>query len=788
MKKETVEIPLQQCLGKLSGKELSLLDFLPDGSFAEKIIDLVLNGPPPCPSSQLAQQFRELVEQLDLVDTRGEKVVIFGGGSGLSNIFGGDSHREEWKNNPFTGLKEVFANISSIVCVTDDGGSTGELLKDLPLVGLGDLRHVLLSSIRKRNLQQKYGFDDRQTLNVAQQLHGLFNYRFTKRPGSAEQLIADSGANLSLLPNQLQHKLLELAGNLFTDSRLTKILSRPQCLGNLFLAASIYEELDSSLSETELVARYQIVRTATVRGIASLAEALGGNVQGVLPCTTTIAQLQVLYENGVLVTSEFKSGHARRSYPVDRVLVEFFYEPFLPSEIVEKVEEADILIFAPGSLYSSIIPILQVPGLADAIKKNEQALKILIANIWVQKGETDVSRNAPNRKFHVSDLIQAYNRNIPGGVQNLFSTIIALKLGEIPGSVLQSYALEDKEPIYIDEKRVRDMGFELIEASIFSRDMLEQHGVIQHDSQALALAIKTLSGLKNCNQLRQGQPEINGLPLVRKMVVPVREDFLIPCKRYEAILTFIKYISTDTCCNGSGRMKSMGAGERNKVLETVLDIIWSHPDILIDHLRFVDGITLIEPIDWSRCQEWDNVFSFYDPKDKHIKIRKDQFDDPIRFEVAFLVALGQSLLGNYVFEKNMEDVLKNGELVGHMYRVVLRDFQQWNCFFSQEDLGSYLRLARMRSSAESPLVYLRLVNGTEGFTPPGLLFGLFYAWYLDNRFSAHIEYKMAIMKHKVSNLIPEQVRIVGRREGMVKFFREKVFRHNIIRCKCAEQG
>ncbi len=775
---------LQQCLQNLTDKELSLLDFLPDGSFAEKLIDLALNGSPPCQSSELSAKFRELSEQLNQIDTSPEKVVVFGGGSGLSNLLGGDSRREEWQNNPFTGLKEEFPHISSIVCVTDDGGSTGELLKDLPLLALGDLRHVLLSSIRKKTLQEKYQLDGAQAKNVARQLHQLFNYRFSKRPESAAQLIIDSGVDFTILPGKLRDLFQQLCERLFLDSRLTPTLERPQCLGNLFLVSSIYKEIKEPLYDIGFVAQGNIVREATIRGLASIAEMLGDNSHSVLPCTTTIAQLQILYENGVLVTSESKSGYARRSYPVDRVFVEFFHDPFLPPEIIAKVKEADILIFAPGSLYSSIIPILQVPGLADAIKQNEKAFKLLIANLWVQKGETDVSRDAPNRKFQVSDLVRAYNRNIPGGVQGLFSTIIALKLGEIPGSVLQRYALEDKEPIYIDGMRVRDMGFELIEASIFSRNMLEELGVIQHDPHSLAVAIKTLLWLKNCDDFKE-QKRVNlGLPQVEKLVTPVRKDFLIPCKRYEAIAAFLGYFSTEICCDSSGKTEPMNEVERKKILDTVIEIIWRHPDILIDHLCYIDGITLVDSADWSRCQEWDNVFSFYDPKDMHIKIRRDQVDDEPSFEVAFLVALGESLLGNYALEKSMKDVGGNSEPVGRMYRLMLRNTAECSSFFSHEELGRYLALARMQQASSNPLLYLRIINGTEGFTPPGLLFGLLYAWYLDNRFTAHIEYKMAIMKHKVSNLIPEQVRIVNRREKIINFFREVVFKHTITPCQC----
>jgi hypothetical protein len=72
--------------------------------------------------------------------------------------------------------------------------------------------------------------------------------------------------------------------------------------------------------------------------------------------------------------------------------------------------------------------------------------------------------------------------------------------------------------------------------------------------------------------------------------------------------------------------------------------------------------------------------------------------------------------------------------------------------------------------------YTRLVNNHEGFTPPGLLMGLMYAWYIDNRFATHIEYKMSVMKINQTDLIPEQLNMVVRRRKMIEFFKEVVFK------------
>jgi hypothetical protein len=186
---------------------------------------------------------------------------------------------------------------------------------------------------------------------------------------------------------------------------------------------------------------------------------------------------------------------------------------------------------------------------------------------------------------------------------------------------------------------------------------------------------------------------------------------------------------------------------------------------------------LVDPVHWSRCQEWDNVFSFYAPEDKMIVLRADQAEQAARLEMAFLVALGQSLLGNYAAEKDMRPIREGGERIGRIYQLTLRPPGDRVCFFESAELDTYLRLARMRRSETNSLFYTRLVNAEEGFTPPGLLFGLFYTWYLDNRHASHIEYKMSIMRNTVSDLIPEQVKIVGRREGLIDFFRKTVFQH-----------
>ena len=80
---------------------------------------------------------REPTDQIDVISTayrnlrlsRGPNVVVIGGGTGLANIL--------------RSLKEITANISAIVTVADDGGSSGRLRRDLGVIPPGDIRNCI---------------------------------------------------------------------------------------------------------------------------------------------------------------------------------------------------------------------------------------------------------------------------------------------------------------------------------------------------------------------------------------------------------------------------------------------------------------------------------------------------------------------------------------------------------------------------------------------------------------------------------------------------------------------
>lgn len=78
-----------------------------------------------------------------------QNVVVIGGGTGLSNLL--------------RGLKHFPVNLSAIVSVADDGGSTGKLRQDYDMPAPGDLRNVMVSLSKQESLIEE-----------------MFQYRFTE--------------------------------------------------------------------------------------------------------------------------------------------------------------------------------------------------------------------------------------------------------------------------------------------------------------------------------------------------------------------------------------------------------------------------------------------------------------------------------------------------------------------------------------------------------------------------------------------------------------------------------
>jgi len=109
-KTEFVYSGVADSLRQIDRKSLSPLDLLPHTDIREKLVELVLAGVPGGIPPDTAIDLQQVKDSLIREPVSGLNVIVFGGGTGLSTIIGGDSRAESWVNDPFQGLKRFSKN------------------------------------------------------------------------------------------------------------------------------------------------------------------------------------------------------------------------------------------------------------------------------------------------------------------------------------------------------------------------------------------------------------------------------------------------------------------------------------------------------------------------------------------------------------------------------------------------------------------------------------------------------------------------------------------------------
>ncbi|MDD5496432.1 MAG: YvcK family protein [Candidatus Omnitrophica bacterium] len=132
--------------------------------------------------------------EADLVDKvyqkrileRGPKIVVVGGGTGLSMLL--------------HGLKEYTSNITAIVTVADDGGSSGRLRQDFDVLPPGDIRNCLVALADAEPLMGKlfqFRFEEGSQLS-GHSFGNLFIAAMSKVAGTFDAAIKESSKVLAI--------------------------------------------------------------------------------------------------------------------------------------------------------------------------------------------------------------------------------------------------------------------------------------------------------------------------------------------------------------------------------------------------------------------------------------------------------------------------------------------------------------------------------------------------------------------------------------------------------------
>jgi uncharacterized cofD-like protein len=313
---------------------------------------------------------------------QGPKIVALGGGTGLSTLL--------------RGLKMHSSNITAIVTVTDDGGSSGRLRQDKGMIPPGDIRNCLVA-----------------LADAEKAMTDLFQHRFKDDSGS-------------------------LSGH---------------SMGNLLIAALVDQARGDFEQAVDIAAK-----VLTIRG-------------RVVPSTLERVSLRAILDTGQEICGE--TAIVKAAGGIRRI----FLDPpdVSPQQAaLDAIADADLICIGPGSVYTSIIPTLLVPGIADAIH-GSSAAKAYICNVMTQPGESD--------QFTASEHVTAVLVNVETRVFDYVVVNTAVPNQEL----LDRYEKERQNFVEPDIDRIRATGFRVIKG-----DFMSESNVVRHDPMRVAAKLVSL--------------------------------------------------------------------------------------------------------------------------------------------------------------------------------------------------------------------------------------------------------------------------------------------------------
>ena len=302
---------------------------------------------------------------------------------------------------------------------------------------------------------------------LSNMLRGL---KLFSRKLTAIVTMADDGGGSGVLrdelgmppPGDIRHCLQALAN---TEPTMEQLLAyrfsegcmKGQSLGNLFLAALN----DISGSFYGAVQKLGEVLAITGR---------------VLPVTAENVRLKAYFDDGTEVLGESKICDFKKLGKRHISRIEMLpQDPAAFKDSIEAIEQADLIVLGPGSLYTSIIPNLLTDGISRAIAQSD-ALRVYVLNVATEDGETE--------DYAASDHVRALFAH---SQDKLFDYCLA-NSSPFPETVAQTYSRMGTGQTVVDSEELERLGVTTVLCPML--DCID--GYAHHDSKKLAQEIMRL--------------------------------------------------------------------------------------------------------------------------------------------------------------------------------------------------------------------------------------------------------------------------------------------------------
>ncbi len=215
-----------------------------------------------------------------------------------------------------------------------------------------------------------------------------------------------------------------------------------------------------------------------------------GVTGNILPVTYDNSQLLARYDNGKQVLGEHFIDEPHDDFINHHIIdLETIPKAEANQEAVKAIKDADILVFAPGDLYTSILSCVVVNGISQAIQAT-RAKKVFIVNLMTKHGQT--------HDFKASDFCLELSKYIGGMNPDYILINKKIKLNK---SIAKRYADEKSSIVEDDLESYKDniFGTTIVRKNFTSSEIFEtpkgdklKRSLVRHDPRKLARVIQQI--------------------------------------------------------------------------------------------------------------------------------------------------------------------------------------------------------------------------------------------------------------------------------------------------------
>lgn len=311
-------------------------------------------------------------------------VVLFSGGRGTSNI-------------SKTLLKYPHIELCVVVNAYDDGLSTGRLRDFIPgMLGPSDVRKNITHLMPEneecfKSLKTIIEYRFPEKISFAEAVDDLQALGNDNNPPAIKEL-AEAHENLSLRHlkgiREYCNRFLDYAQD--KKKKCHKFDFGDVSVGNiLFSGCYLSEDMDFNKA-SEMFSRFcesrsRVVNVTKGENLALVALKDDGTLLkrefDIVSTQNKNSILDIYLIKDYLSKSEIETVQKLSRDELSSFLRERAVFPEISRKAISVIKEADIIIYGPGTQYSSLFPSYLTKGLAEAIVENKSAEKVFISNI-----------------------------------------------------------------------------------------------------------------------------------------------------------------------------------------------------------------------------------------------------------------------------------------------------------------------------------------------------------------------------------------------------------------------